>query len=289
MTTSRKRLLWVAMAVALMCFGVLVSGRTAIAQEERPPRGRTERIDTARSEGREAEPGTEQAQRAERVRELERRALDEIRQRRPEMLPRLKELKRRDERAYRAALRDIAARARQAGVGQRAQRGQTSGVRGMVPRIPREQLGRGAGLPRSMGRLAAPEREGFRSGQVAPVGPAGRMGQRPAPGAGLRGAYRRQPAWGVGREQLGARRGPGPSLQRPGGPAAARPGLRQGAEWRRGPDSWQFPARAFQGGYRQLPQQGFRGWDRGPAGRFQMAPENDFRGGGRWFAPRPGF
>jgi len=288
MKTSRRKLLGAATAVALMCFGVLVSSRTAIAQQERPARGRTERIEGARGEGREAEPGTEPTQRAERIRELERQALKEIQQRRPEMLPKLKELKQRDERAYHAALRDIAVRAGQARIGQQGQWGGALGVRGVGQRGRGQQSRFGRPVPRR-GGAAVPGRGGFRRGQVCPAaaGSAGRMGQRPALVAGFRGVYRGRPAWRVGRQRLGARRGFAPSLQGRGGPAAGGPGLQRGGEW--GPNWLQLPPRAGQGGYRQLPRQSFGGWNRGPAGGFPMAPQNNFRGGGRWFAPRPGF
>ena len=229
----------------------------------------------------------------EQMKQLEKQVLKAIRQQRPEVLPKLKQLRQRDRRSYYNVLRGIAVRVREGRSGSQAYRGRATGAGARGEWSAPGQTGAGRGAPR--GRAFGAARGGGLPGIQA-----GR--QRQIPGAGWRqgGAPGIRPQ-GSGR---GLGRYPG---QRAGGQQIDRP--RQQREvrgrWMRArgrpggfgprqdwaPRSGSLPPRRAEGRYQQIPtpRAGFQG--RGPVRGQQSlaAPQRGFGGGGQWFAPRRGF
>jgi len=229
----------------------------------------------------------------EQMKQLEKQVLKAIRQQRPEMLPKLKQLRQRDRRSYYNVLRAIAVRVREGRSGSQAYRGRAAGARGREDWSGPRQTG--AGREAARGTAFGPARGGGLPGVQA-----GR--QRQIPGAGWRrgGAPGIQPQ-GIGR---GLRRYPG---QRAGGQqidrlrrqrgvrgrwmqAPGRPGgFGPRQDW--APRSGSLPPRRTEGRYQQIPapRAGFQGRRPVRGQQFPAAPQRGFGGGGQWFAPRRGF
>ena len=229
----------------------------------------------------------------EQIKQLEKQVLKAIRQQRPEMLPKLKQLRQRDRRSYYNVLRAIAVRMREGRSGSQAYRGRATGASGRGEWSAPRQTGAGRGAPG--GRAF-----GSAGGGGLPRNKAGR--QRQVPGASWRGggAPGIQPQ-GIGR---GLRRYPG---QRAGGQQIDRLGQQGGVRgrWMQAPgrpggfgprQDWapgagSLPPRRGEGTYQQIPapRGGFQGRGPVPGRQFPRVPQRGFGGGGQWFAPRRGF
>jgi len=290
--TTRRKTLTVAVVAAVISLAVVSADHLAMAQAGQLPAEPLDRPEVRRREGRNVEPGVEAARRrasgpraglreaeggpnaagqgarAERIKQLEKQVLKAVRQRRPEMLPKLKELRQRDKGAYYQALRGIVARARQGRAGGQAYGQMGAGARGMGQRG--QGLQQGARRQWQQGGAFGVPQRGLPGGQLG-RGPAGYYGQgfsAPQVQALRRQRAMRQRQWGVG--------GPGAGFQ-----------PRQG--WAAGAAN--VAPRGGQGAYQQMPAPGFgfHGRGLGAGQEFPRAPRSGYGGGGAWFAPRPGF
>lgn len=320
---TRMRRLVIAAVTAVICLAVTSAGQLAIAQAGQGRQRPSEEVETQLRRARSAELGAEvrgrrkgregagpemqrmgpgagrrrreapgeaggrvQGPGGEQIKQLEKQVLKAIRQHRPEMLPKLKQLRQRNRRAYYNVLRAIAARVREGRSGPQAYGGRSAGARGRGEWSAPRQAGAGRGTPR--GRIFGAAREGGRRRTQADR-------QRQIPGAGWRqgGAPGMRPQ-GIGR---GLRRYPG---QRAGGQQLDR--LRQQRGGRGGsggfgprqdwaPRTGYLPPWRAEGRYQQTPapHAGFQGRRPVRGQQSYAAPQRRFGGGGQWFAPRRGF